>query len=335
VNLFPKLLLLVGSALLISAACWAENKQQEGEMLIKYAEEVSNLRTPDAHPFRLLATFRLLGNGATAEQGSYMETWASPTSWRRESVLGAFHRTEVGGEKTRWILDSVEEVPGKAGQLGTLMHVGSIRHELHSKVAAIREEIVQGVQARCIELKGGTLGNETFCIDAQRGVLLEQKSPTLWMGTKSEYSCIYGQYEPFAGRMYPHHIECREGVHPGIEVTVNELASIPSPDSSLFAAPAGAKELANCPGKLQAPRALQTPDPVYPSGQNQPASPEVLWLMVDRDGKPRDPKVVRSVGKAFDKPALEAVSRWMFKPATCDGEPTPVPISVEVAFRKW
>jgi protein TonB len=155
------------------------------------------------------------------------------------------------------------------------------------------------------------------------------------MGKNSEYSCQYGEYEPFAGRTYPRHILCTEGAHPGIEVRVLELAVEPSPAAALFDPPTGAKELANCPSKIQAPTVLETPAPLYPDGENQPNSPEVLQMIVGINGKPRDLKVVRSIGRPFDQPALDAVSRWIFSPAKCDGHPVPVPINVEVAFRKW
>jgi Gram-negative bacterial TonB protein C-terminal len=332
-NLIARSLLLVGLALVISQASNAENKQEEGEKLIRQADDISNLRSADARPFRLTATFRLLGDGAATGEGTYTEIWGSPGRWRRESVLGTFHRTEVGDEKTRWFLDSSEEVPGKAGQLGSLMHIWEHQYPT-IKVAAIRDENVRGVQARCIEVRG-SLGKETLCVDVRSGVLLQRKIPTLWVGKKSEYSCDYGEYEQFADRMYPHHIRCTEGIHQGIDVRVLELTNVPSLESSLFDRPIGAKELANCSGNMQAPNVLQAPDPRYPAGQDQPTSPEVLWMIVGRDGKPRDLRVVRSIGTAFDKPALEAVSLWIFKPATCDGESVPVQTNVEVVFRKW
>lgn len=89
---------------LVSAACSAENKQKEGEMLIRHAEEVSNLRTAGARPFRLLASFTLLGDGATNEQGSYTETWASPTGGvvRRCSAAFIEQRSEAKGHAGFW-----------------------------------------------------------------------------------------------------------------------------------------------------------------------------------------------------------------------------------------
>jgi len=166
-------------------------------------------------------------------------------------------------------------------------------------------------------------------------LLLLRKTPTLWMGTKSEYLCHYSDYEQFAGRMYPRHIQCTEGTHPGIDVRVLELSKVQSPDAALFHPLLGARELENCAGKIQPPKPIQTPDPSYPKGESQPSSPDVLSLTVGTDGRPHDLKIARSIGAAFDKAALEVVGRWRFKPATCDGDPVPVEINVEMTFQKY
>jgi hypothetical protein len=68
----------------------------------------------------------------------------------------------------------------------------------------------------------------------------------------------------------------------------------------LFVPPIGAKELANCSDKLQAPKALQTPNPEYPKNEPQPNSPVVISLIVGVDGEPRDLRVARLIGKAFE-----------------------------------
>ena len=57
------------------------------------------------------------------------------------------------------------------------MHVADV-HQESIKVAAIRDQSVRGVQARCVELKGG-IDKEMVCIDAQRGVLLLRETQTL------------------------------------------------------------------------------------------------------------------------------------------------------------
>jgi len=84
--------------------------------------------------------------------------------------------------------------------------------------------------------------------------------------------------------MYPQQIQCTEGKHPGIDVKVRELTSVSSVEPSLFDPPIGAKELADCSGRMQAPKVLQAPDPKYAEGANPPTSPEVLQVIVGRDG---------------------------------------------------
>ena len=58
-----------------------------------------------------------------------------------------------------------------------------------------------------------------------------------------------------------------------------------------------------------------------------------MLLTVTPDGRTRDIKVVSSLGMGLDENAVAAVSRWTFKPATINGKPVAVQISVEVDFR--
>jgi periplasmic protein TonB len=88
-------------------------------------------------------------------------------------------------------------------------------------------------------------------------------------------------------------------------------------------------------GSVLAPKALSTPDPEY-TEQAREAKLQgmcVLRLIVGPDGKPRDIHVVRSLGMGLDEKAIAAVSQWAFAPATKDGLPVPVQISVQVMFR--
>jgi TonB family protein len=84
-----------------------------------------------------------------------------------------------------------------------------------------------------------------------------------------------------------------------------------------------------------APRPLAMPDPDY-TEQAREAKLQgmcVLKLIVGADGKPRDIRVIRSLGMGLDEKAMAAVSQWTFAPATKDGMPVPVQISVQVVFK--
>jgi len=88
-------------------------------------------------------------------------------------------------------------------------------------------------------------------------------------------------------------------------------------------------------GSVLAPRPLATPDPEYtePAREAKLQGMCVLKLIVGADGKPRDIHVIRPLGMGLDEKAIAAVSQWTFAPATKDGTPVPVQISVQVIFK--
>jgi TonB family protein len=88
-------------------------------------------------------------------------------------------------------------------------------------------------------------------------------------------------------------------------------------------------------GSVTAPVPLSTVTPKF-SDEAQRAKYSgicILSLVVDKDGSPRDIRVVRRLGMGLDEKAIEAVNQYRFKPAMKDGEPVPVRITVEVNFR--
>ncbi len=90
-------------------------------------------------------------------------------------------------------------------------------------------------------------------------------------------------------------------------------------------------------GGVSAPRALFTPDPEY-SEEARRAKHEgtvVLWLVVGPDGRPRDLRVLRSLGLGLDEKAMDAVRQWRFEPARKNGTPVAVRVNVEVDFKLY
>jgi TonB family protein len=61
----------------------------------------------------------------------------------------------------------------------------------------------------------------------------------------------------------------------------------------------------------------------------------LVSMIVDAQGRPQNPRVVRALGYGLDQKALEAVRKYHFKPAMKAGVPVPVMITVEVTFRLY
>jgi TonB family protein len=88
-------------------------------------------------------------------------------------------------------------------------------------------------------------------------------------------------------------------------------------------------------GGVTAPAVLAKVEPEY-SEEARKAKFQgtvMLYIEVDENGKPKNLRVVRALGLGLDEKAIEAVSRWKFRPGFKDGKPVTVAATVEVNFR--
>ncbi len=88
---------------------------------------------------------------------------------------------------------------------------------------------------------------------------------------------------------------------------------------------------------ISEPKPLDTPDPEYTEEARRAKIQGtcILWLIIDAEGHPRDIRVVHGLGYGLDAKALESVKQWRFEPASKDGQPVNVQVSVEVGFRLY
>ena len=59
----------------------------------------------------------------------------------------------------------------------------------------------------------------------------------------------------------------------------------------------------------------------------------VLAIEVDTNGQARNLRVIQGLGLGLDEKAIEAVSRWRFRPGMEDGRPVVMAATIEVNFR--
>jgi TonB family protein len=83
------------------------------------------------------------------------------------------------------------------------------------------------------------------------------------------------------------------------------------------------------------PTVLSTVEPEYSDeGTRIRLSGRVLvGVIVGADGRPASLTILKSLGFGLDEAALDAVSKWRFRPGTRNGQPLPVIAQVEVNFR--
>jgi protein TonB len=88
-------------------------------------------------------------------------------------------------------------------------------------------------------------------------------------------------------------------------------------------------------GGVTAPRLLVRVEHRYTEEALERRIQGAVWLelMVDRDGRPADIRVVRSLDPGLDGEAVNAVRQWRFAPGTLAGLPVDVLVVVVVDFR--
>ncbi|HUJ23093.1 MAG TPA: energy transducer TonB [Bryobacteraceae bacterium] len=88
-------------------------------------------------------------------------------------------------------------------------------------------------------------------------------------------------------------------------------------------------------GGVSAPMVLYKVDPEYSEEARKAkySGTVVLQLVVDSAGKAQNIHVVRSLGLGLDEKAIEAVTKWKFRPGYRNGQPVAVMATIEVNFR--
>jgi TonB family protein len=88
-------------------------------------------------------------------------------------------------------------------------------------------------------------------------------------------------------------------------------------------------------GKLAAPVPVRKVDPKYPQlAIKQHIDGEViLYAIIRKDGHLDSIQVVRSIDPQLDQNAMEALSRWEFRPATREGQPVELEAVIHIPFR--
>lgn len=87
-------------------------------------------------------------------------------------------------------------------------------------------------------------------------------------------------------------------------------------------------------GGFTPPVAIYRPDPEFSEQARKARYTGTVWLsiVIDTDGHARDIRVTRSLGMGLDEKAIEAVTRWKFKPALKNGHPIAVRATVQLNF---
>lgn len=305
--------------------------QTRAVTMLDRARQLTDIRSPNAPPFRLTATFSFTGSDLVTVQGTYIEIWASRTQWRRDTIVGDQRRLEVAGPTRRWLLDSSDNFPVRARSLPIILE-SVPAYASKMTFATITETQDRDLTVQCIESKPG-LHREisAFCVESESGILLQRALPEYRPRNLVEHSCSYANFKRFGVFYLPSDITCSEDTHHEIDVKITAITTALSPEASLFTPLAGAKEFPNCSTEIIPPKPISQGD-VRLTTAYRGGGTVTISLIVDEKGKPRDVKVVVPLEKNLDSAAVRSVENYRFKPATCNGEPVPYPLNIQSEF---
>jgi TonB family protein len=87
-------------------------------------------------------------------------------------------------------------------------------------------------------------------------------------------------------------------------------------------------------GESQQAKLLKQVPPEYPAAARQAGTSGAVRLsvIITKEGKVRDIRVMNSAGMGLDVAAMEAVKQWVYQPTLLNGEPVEVVTTVDVNF---
>lgn len=116
---------------------------------------------------------------------------------------------------------------------------------------------------------------------------------------------------------------------------VNSVSSQSAQSDSFTTTPQSTVVLEKVGHGVSAPIAIKTPPAKYTreARKNHIQGTCIVAIIVDANGIPQQPKVVRSLGYGLDESALSAVAKYRFSPAKKQGHPVPVKIMIKIDFK--
>ncbi len=90
-------------------------------------------------------------------------------------------------------------------------------------------------------------------------------------------------------------------------------------------------------GSVSPPACVSCPEPEYSRAARAAKvnAVLVLWAIVSDQGRVQDMRIQKPAGLGLDEAAIEAITRWRFRPAERSGKPVPVAMAIEIKFNLY
>ena len=276
-------------------------------------------------PYHLHARLELVGDDGTTVAGVYERFWASANQWRQEFRIADYRDSEGFVAGRGWSTRSLPYRPWNI-RLATLV----FRQEVPERAQEARVDF-RKISARngrpdmaCIGLR-----DSWACVDATSGALVLRELTEYRL--RQEFSAS----KQFAGGFWPEEVRLVDEDRVIGRLIVERLDPLPASDQSWLEPPEGAEISVLCKESREAeivPHSKARPN--YPRHlQKTGVSGYVVFqVVIDEEGTVSSLQPLRATHPDFVEPAREAVARWKYRPAMCDGKTRKVQREVSVQF---
>jgi len=177
------------------------------------------------------------------------------------------------------------------------------------KSSSVSRHKIGGKDTLCVDSKYEK-GDEQFCVDAKSSLPLSFDS-----GEFLDYTTAAN------GASYPKAVKIAAQFG-GLPIEVRDIRISPyQVDASLFEIPPHATEFETCQDATP-PQLVEAPTPARSDlSRHAVTSNIVVYAFVDKQGKVTTAKFLTRVPPGVETSAAEAIKKWQFQPASCDGKP--------------
>ena len=281
----------------------------------------------NGEPFHETVSFHFSGLVQGDQKGTFVRDWVSKEQWRWKWELPDYQEISVRNGHQIGERETAEFESVRIQQLRWALPPFPLILGQNELVKKIEPAKVNGLDAQCIRfeaVRGRNRWDREICVNAANNTLAR------WSDERRQIE--WTDYVPFRSTFYPRHLVVKELGNRIIEADI-EFREAPEFAQQPFEIPSDMRVRKACEHFTQ-PIVTKEEKPEYPRRIRVKTikAGVVVQVKVGVQGKVEAAQITETGGDDLDRAALDAVKKWEFEPARCDGDPVSHKFPVAIHF---
>jgi hypothetical protein len=313
--------------------------KKEAAEWVRKAQEASNLQSPDAPPYHLLAKIRYTMGDKTMD-GSYEILWSAPNQYRVEFRMGEMGETDLVLGDKKYVQRNTPTMTLPMWSVSSILFFSAVLPIVSAHVSDTVHKLSwlgEGANRQICAIVGGSVTSDhELCFDAKTAELTathtHPKPHSPVVGAKLAMDLT--DYENLGKMRYPQRIFRLSGPE-AIDATVEKWETVEKFDENVFVPLSNSIVWDWCPApKIEMPksnRAYVPPINVDPISGNLSFPYFGVYKVVRADGTVKEATLLFGDPKGPAKELLDMQRRERSAVHACDGKP----VEYETIFVMW